>query len=988
MLPSVCPCAGTLIRCVTKAKPLPIRTLWNKPPVGRYSSWALCQTRTNLIYRSNPLKDQGEFDRLAAGGEPTATPSELAHVLHLAATQADLFAKRSPTPSSTSHFSPNIQRFLNMPVQEAKALALSLTRSDERDDPIQKAERELVGAERVLVGAERVLVGAQGSLVGAERVLAESNDDYLAKSRLARELVMHYASCINRLTKCSQAADDAIARTALKEEVAAAKKEVTDAEVKVVAAKKEVTDAKKEVTDAEVKVAAAKKEVSDAVGASISIIEQFERIGIVDGSLTRTLPFGMLGRDGLVERILYAMEVPADKFPPILLISTSRAGKTLMLETLKRLCNADRGQKHGVYVVTCSLNGTRLCNPMFPKGQLGAADINRFYAYVLNLLLFGSTGNHQLPQEAKPMIAWPSVLTPVTLCNLIRKKHDIPPNVKLLLAVDEITTIFDQFPPDCQSSLASMLGALCNRDSRLLLTGFTRNSEKSFLGVSKRVPIVIELPAVTSEDRFKFIPLMTGTLLSMEGALKASPTDMQLTATQKAFVYCVIHEALKSSPGLMGTVVENLVYGGASVAQKFVASLESAGTSMWGVLSAVSGILPDRDAFNDRDYRSKCLTLLDKYLTARYGSQSVDALDALMPLNLAAPGRLDVFRVIMVLMCERRTDNEDDKQPMKAEQIALLPRSVQVLMRFLECYEAEYKNWQSSLRSFSECKGAFFEIACRSALELECLRMQRGICPEFIDGDVYSLRTAEGFSYEAMPFSCPNYPINQKSRAVDASPSMFVPCIPMYPVAKRQSHESNPLVDLILNIPVIKDGVAGLVQVWVQVKHTPNIKPLTTQALCAAMSTVAKYNNRKQGKECPVMEVVYLLVGPNRQSLSIVNSSTGDTLTSPEDHTWRPTWSHKPSDIPLTVQAITTPYWREQFLGSFISQLVPDFDQHDCALELPLEKKIEFRTALNRVSVQGESDSQRIIREELMKQEDDFHKDLLRLAQNPLTPQC
>jgi hypothetical protein len=35
---------------------------------------------------------------------------------------------------------------------------------------------------------------------------------------------------------------------------------------------------------------------------------------------------------------------------------------------------------------------------------------------------------------------------------------------------------------------------------------------------------------------------------------------------------------------------------------------------------------------------------------------------------------------------------------------------------------------------------------------------------------VYSLRTAEGFSYEAMPFSCPNYPINQKSRAVDASP--------------------------------------------------------------------------------------------------------------------------------------------------------------------------------------------------------------------------
>ena len=853
-----------------------------------------------------------------------------------------------------------------MPVQEAKALALSLTRSDERDDPIQKAERELVGA---------------------ERVLAESNDDYLAKSRLARELVMHYASCINRLTKCSQAADDAIARTALKEEVAAAKKEVTDAEVKVVAAKKEVTDAKKEVTDAEVKVAAAKKEVSDAVGASISIIEQFERIGIVDGSLTRTLPFGMLGRDGLVKRILYAMEVPADKFPPILLISTSRAGKTLMLETLKRLCNADRGQKHGVYVVTCSLNGTRVCNPMFPKGQLGAADINRFYAYVLNLLLFGSTGNHQLPQEAKPMIAWPSVLTPVTLCNLIRKKHDIPPNVKLLLAVDEITTIFDQFPPDCQSSLASMLGALCNRDSRLLLTGFTRNSEKSFLGVSKRVPIVIELPAVTSEDRFKFIPLMTGTLLSMEGALKASPTDMQLTATQKAFVYCVIHEALKSSPGLMGTVVENLVYGGASVAQKFVASLESAGTSMWGVLSAVSGILPDRDAFNDRDYRSKCLTLLDKYLTARYGSQSVDALDALMPLNLAAPGRLDVFRVIMVLMCERRTDNEDDKQPMKAEQIALLPRSVQVLMRFLECYEAEYKNWQSSLRSFSECKGAFFEIACRSALELECLRMQRGICPEFIDGDVYSLRTAEGFSYEAMPFSCPNYPINQKSRAVDASPSMFVPCIPMYPVAKRQSHESNPLVDLILNIPVIKDGVAGLVQVWVQVKHTPNIKPLTTQALCAAMSTVAKYNNRKQGKECPVMEVVYLLVGPNRQSLSIVNSSTGKTLPPPEVHTWRPTWSPMPSwDVPLTVQSITTPYRREQFLGSFISQLVPDFDQHDCALELPLEKKIKFGTALNRASVSGESESQRNIREELMKQEASFLRDLPYLARNP-TPQ-
>jgi hypothetical protein len=64
-----------------------------------------------------------------------------------------------------------------------------------------------------------------------------------------------------------------------------------------------------------------------------------------------------------------------------------------MLETLKRLCNADRGQKHGVYVVTCSLSGLSQ-SPTLPKGQLGAADINRFYAYVLNLLLFGSTGNY------------------------------------------------------------------------------------------------------------------------------------------------------------------------------------------------------------------------------------------------------------------------------------------------------------------------------------------------------------------------------------------------------------------------------------------------------------------------------------------------------------------------------------------------------------------------------------------------------------------
>jgi hypothetical protein len=397
--------------------------------------------------------------------------------------------------------------------------------------------------------------------------------------------------------------------------------------------------------------------------------------------------------------------------------------------------------------------------------------------------------------------------------------------------------------------------------------------------------------------------------------------------------------------------------------------------------------LPDKDAFNDRDYRSKCLTLLDKFFTAWYGSKSVDAL---MPFNLAPgldPGRLDVFRVIMVLMRER-------KQKGAAESTAPLPRSVQVLMRFLECYEAEYQNWQSSLRPFSEYKGTFFEIACRSALELECLRMQRGICPHFIDQLSYSLRTLPGdkMSCEAVPFPCPNYPINQKLHAVDASPKMFVPGIPMYAVAKGQS---NPLVDLVLNIPVtknvfrVKDSVTGLVQVWVQVQHTPKIKPLTTLALCAAMTTVAKYNSSKKGKKCPVVEVVYVLVGPNRQSLSITNSSTGETLTAPDDHTWRPTWSPMPSwDVPLTVHSITTPYRREQFLGSFISQLVPDFDQHVCALELSLEEKIKFGTALNQMVVPGESEGQRSIREELMKQEASFLRDLPHLARNPPTPQC
>jgi hypothetical protein len=90
-------------------------------------------------------------------------------------------------------------------------------------------------------------------------------------------------------------------------------------------------------------------------------------------------------------------------------------------------------------------------------------------------------------------------------------------------------------------------------------------------------------------------------------------------------VYCVIHEALKSSPGLMVTVVETLVYRKTSDVQQFVTSLQSSGTVlMWGVLSAVSDMLPDKDAFNDRDHRNKCLSLLDKYLTARDWRGSMD----------------------------------------------------------------------------------------------------------------------------------------------------------------------------------------------------------------------------------------------------------------------------------------------------------------------------------------------------------------------------
>eukprot|EP00658_Telonema_sp_P-2_P001559 TRINITY_DN10579_c0_g1_i1.p1 TRINITY_DN10579_c0_g1~~TRINITY_DN10579_c0_g1_i1.p1 ORF type:complete len:220 (+),score=18.80 TRINITY_DN10579_c0_g1_i1:414-1073(+) len=203
------------------------------------------------------------------------------------------------------------------------------------------------------------------------------------------------------------------------------------------------------------------------------------------------------------------------------------------------------------------------------------------------------------------------------------------------------------------------------------MTGFTVKAEKSFLGVSKRKPILVELVAVGEENRFRYIPLMTAMIWGIQGQLDSSTTDSH-TLTH---FYCVAHELLKSSPGLMGTIVERLVF-------NTDAHLEIRPVmSMWDVVNTLRDLLPDKHHFQDRQRCTSGLNLLNEYLTTPEPTLRDSAFEGLMELNLAAPGRLDAFRVVMALVeCRSRSA----KQSNELHHQSPLPPAASILLAFME----------------------------------------------------------------------------------------------------------------------------------------------------------------------------------------------------------------------------------------------------------------------------------------------------------------
>ena len=444
--------------------------------------------------------------------------------------------------------------------------------------------------------------------------------------------------------------------------------------IQSLASASDVAAAEAKVAAAKDDVAAAESKVAIAVSNSESIITNFKQWPPKEVRLTYAPPYGMLGRDKTFDDIINEMNNPSDKLPPITVISTSRAGKTLLLDTLVRRCNSDPNS--GVYVVTCSLNGTRASYSNFEVGHCTSSDVPLFVAFVLNALLFGSIGHHDYPKSAAAdSLAWPAVLSPDTLCALIRKRFGLDESEttkgkKLLLAVDELTSFFDRFDSDSRKEIASSLGVLCTTTSRLLLTGFTTMADDAFLGVSKRLPVRFQLPSIDSSTRHNLIPQMTAMLWGVRYAMRDPRDTSEGLRKYFPFVYCVLHETIKSSPGLIGTVVERLIRN--SIILELYYDF-----TMWGVLRTVMKLLPDYIVYDDAETRAGAFSALDAFLRAQ--NQDVE-LPALMLVNMAAPGRLDAFRVIMAMQAERAARGIYSPAAMEFSD-PKLPPTVQVLSR-------------------------------------------------------------------------------------------------------------------------------------------------------------------------------------------------------------------------------------------------------------------------------------------------------------------
>jgi hypothetical protein len=651
----------------------------------------------------------------------------------------------------------------------------------------------------------------------------------------------------------------------------------------------------------------------------------------------------MLGRDECKASIEQNVRKPNDKYPPIMIIATSRSGKTLMLETLKTTYNNDPNS--GIFVVTCSLNSHSHWPAVGKKCQ--TSDAPHFVVFVLNLLLFGSVGHHhRLATSDAASLAW---ITPKELCELVRERHGLSPTTKLLFAIDELTTIFDKFGAEGRAYIVSRLGQLCNLHTQLLFTGFTVEAQKTFVNVSKRKPVLVNLEAVGEENRFKYIPLMTAMLWGIKAHMK---TNHDLT-----YFYCVAHEMTKSSPGLMGTFVERLVFNvDAQLSIRY-------GLSMWDVIYQLKDLLPDTIHFENRQTRTDGIRLLNEYLITSDLAIRKSAFEGLMGLNMAAPGRLDAFRIAMALM-ECRSARSTDSP---------LPPAVGILLDYMEQCNALYKKWSTSLtyqgQHLGAAKGLFFEVACRYGLMLLWEQIKGGAGTVCKPLDAWKDKLCLG-DLEVKPFTA-NFPVNQKCNPVHLNAPtelMFSPNALLYPRGiSHEKPESNPLVDLVLNIPT-KDG--GLLQVWVQAQHTLQKMCLSKASLDNAMFIIDKYNKKKRKvPHKPVREVLYLIVGPRRLAVSVTVGEKAAELTA--DMPWTLP-DRSSSSAPLTLHCLTSPEAREALLGGFISQLVPDFDSHDSALEVGLAQKIRQNSALNRTPLTDESPEQTANRLYVTEHEDKF----------------
>ena len=213
------------------------------------------------------------------------------------------------------------------------------------------------------------------------------------------------------------------------------------------------------------------------------------------------------------------------------------------------------------------------------------------------------------------------------------------------------------------------------------------------------------------------------------------------------------------------------------------------------------------------------------------------------------------------MIAERNARNVETSDDMSwpENDIHAPPPSVKVLFRFMDAYRFEYTKWKTKSYEFRKVKGIFVELACRYGLELLWYRVSNGAnCnPGWrYDTRIHSTKDGHRYAFRCVGF-VKHFPVSVKGTAVKAATSMFEPDTLLYPItavpknpstSQKTAVENNPLLDLVFNLRASNENEKGVVQVWIQVKHTENMKPLQKKTITAAMEvvqttlTIAKLN--------------------------------------------------------------------------------------------------------------------------------------------------